>query len=166
MRHTCVCHVCAEMPDMFCFELRHILCQVVQSHMSLSGVPYIMCTHFQPLCVCVYNLGHGGPRGRRREFQGTNPSAPELFPSCLSPTNDLNRLRRDFRLFRLFLSADADGHENPACLECRTRILWMRAEMRRDPEYISIDVMTCARDACVVPLVSADVIALLGDDEQ
>lgn len=70
-----VCHVCSQMPNVLCFDLRFVLsftrlCSVLSSSwVYILNIQKNVC-----LCVCVYKLGlsWGGPRGRGREFLGSN----------------------------------------------------------------------------------------------
>lgn len=72
-----VCHVCAKMPDVLCFELRFVLsftrvCSVLSSSWAfiLNTQKVCVCVC---LCVCVYKLSRcGGRHGRGREFLDSN----------------------------------------------------------------------------------------------
>lgn len=81
-----VCHVCAKMPDVLCFELRFVLsftrvCSVLSSSwafiLNTQKVCVCMCACVC-LRVCVYvcvyklSLSCGGPHGRGREFLDSN----------------------------------------------------------------------------------------------
>lgn len=75
-----VCHVCAKMPDVLCFELRFVLsftrvCTVLSSSWAhiLNTQKVCVCT-CAGVYACVYklSLSCGGPRGRGREFLDSN----------------------------------------------------------------------------------------------
>lgn len=68
-----VCHVCAKMPDVLCFELRFVLLFTRVCSVLSSSWAFILNTQKVCVCVCVYKLSRcGGRHGRGREFLDSN----------------------------------------------------------------------------------------------